>query len=70
MGLVGQAWWCFVRYLLYIVPFAAALIVVHFTLRIPREVFRKMLHVAAFTSTPVIMWLAGDWRVATTVLLA
>lgn len=69
MGLMLEAWWCFVRYLLYIVPFAAALVTVHFTLRIPRELFRKMLHVAAFTSTPVIMWLSGDWLVTVMVLV-
>lgn len=65
---MGTVWWCFVRYLLYIVPFASMLVVAHITLRIPREVFRKMLHAAAFTSTPVIMWLSGDWRVAALVL--
>ena len=37
---------CFLGYLCYIVPVAASLIVVHFIAHIPREVFRKLLHLA------------------------
>lgn len=61
---------CFLGYLCYIVPVAASLVVLHLVARIPREVFRKMLHMAAFTSTPVIMAISRDWRVSVAVLLA
>ena len=60
---------CLLRYLCYIIPFAAALVVAHFLLEIPREVFRKMLHVAAFTSPPMIMWASGSWLVSVLVLV-
>ena len=61
---------CFLGYLCYIVPVAASLIVVHFIAHIPREVFRKLLHLAAFSSTPVIMAVSRDWRVSVMVLVA
>jgi dolichol kinase len=60
---------CLVRYLCYIIPFAATLIAVHFLMDIPREVFRKMLHVAAFTSPPMIMLASGSWLVSVLVLV-
>lgn len=60
---------CLVRYLCYIIPFATALVAVHFLMDIPREVFRKMLHVAAFTSPPMIMWASGSWLVSVLVLV-
>lgn len=61
---------CFLGYLCYIVPVAVSLIVVHFIAHIPREVFRKLLHLAAFSSTPVIMAVSRDWRVSVVVLVA
>lgn len=58
------------RYLCYILPFAGTLVVIRLTIKMPRELFRKLLHAAAFTSTPVIMWLAPSWPVAVAVLVA
>ena len=53
---------CFGRYLLFIVPAALLLIILNYTLKIPRVVFRKLLHLAAFTSAPVIVWAAVSWQ--------
>ena len=60
---------CAVRYASYIVPVAGTLILMHLFLHVPRELFRKMLHGAAFTSAPVVMFLAGRWEIAVLTLL-
>jgi len=55
---------CFGRFLGYIIPFAIVLIVLHFLFKIPHEVFRKMLHLPAMTSTAVIALITSSWQVA------
>ena len=60
---------CLVRYLRFLVPAVIALILIHEVVRPPSEVFRKLLHMVAFLSTPVIMHAAGNWQVATVVLV-
>ena len=55
---------CLGKYLCFIIPAAIVLIIMHFIFKIPREVFRKLLHVAAFSSTAVIVGLADSWQVA------
>ena len=59
---------CLVRYLRFLVPAVIALILIHEVVRPPSEVFRKLLHMVAFLSTPVIMHAAGSWQVAVAVL--
>ena len=59
---------CFGRYLLFIVPAALLLIILNYTLKIPRVVFRKLLHLAAFLSTPVVVWAADSWQGASLTL--
>jgi len=60
---------CFGKYLLFIIPAALFLILLHIIFKIERELFRKLLHVAAFSSTAVIVYHAEDWQVASLVLV-
>ena len=55
---------CFGQYLIYIVLFAASLIAAHLLFRIPRDIFRKLLHFPAFTSSIFVTLVCEDWRAA------
>lgn len=46
---------CFGEYLLFIIPAALTLLLLHFTARIPKVVFRKLLHLPAFCSAAVVV---------------
>lgn len=59
---------CFGKYLLYILPLALILLSCHLLFKIPKHVFRKMLHFAAFSSSAVIVYLAQNWMIASSVL--
>lgn len=61
---------CFGKYLVYIVSAALLLIMINYTMKVPRELFRKMLHIAAFSSSAVIASLAETWIVASLTLTA
>ena len=52
---------CFRLYLVYILPFAAILIVLHYVITIPKYIFRKLLHLAAFTSSVFVCLHAEHW---------
>ena len=53
---------CFGEYLLFIVPAALVLIVLHAAAHIPKVVFRKLLHLPAFCSAAaVVVWRADSW---------
>ena len=60
---------CFGKYLLFIIPAALFLILLHIIFKIERELFRKLLHIAAFSSTAVIVYHAEYWQVASLVLV-
>ena len=60
---------CLLRYVAIIIPVVVTLFLVRYLLPVPHEVFRKVLHAVAFTSTPLIMWLVGDWCVTCLTLL-
>lgn len=60
---------CFGKYLMFIVPAALFLIFLHVVCKVQKEVFRKLLHVAAFSSTAVIVYHAETWQVACLTLL-
>ena len=60
---------CFGEYLLFIVPAALILLVLHFTLDIPRVVFRKLLHLPAFCTAAVVVWRADCWQTASLTLV-
>ena len=57
------------EYLLFIVPAALILLVLNFTLDIPRVVFRKLLHLPAFCSAAVVVWRADCWQTASLTLV-
>lgn len=59
---------CFGEYLLFIIPAALVLIVLHFAAHIPKVVFRKLLHLPAFCSAAVIVWRADNWQAASLTL--
>ena len=59
---------CLGKYLLFIIPAALILIILNYTLKIPRMVFRKLLHLAAFVSAPVVIWVADSWQAASLAL--
>lgn len=60
---------CFGEYLLFIIPAALLLILLHFTAHIPRVVFRKLLHLPAFCSAAVVVWRAENWQTASLTLI-
>lgn len=63
-ALLRQTLGCLGRFVLYIVAAAAILLAVHFTCRLPRELFRKMLHLPAFLSVVVLVESAENWMAA------
>ena len=69
VALVAETLICLGQYLLFVVLAASSLIILNFTVEIPRAVFRKLLHIIAFVSTPVVMWLAPSWQAATLTLV-
>ena len=60
---------CFGKYLLFIIPAALFLIFLHYAFGVKKEVFRKLLHTAAFSSTAVIVYHANNWQVACLTLI-
>jgi len=59
---------CFAEYLCFILPAAGLLVLLKFCCKVPHELFRKLLHMAAFLSAPVILQLAPDWVTASLTL--
>lgn len=59
---------CLGEYLLFIIPAALVLLLLHFTTHIPKVVFRKLLHLPAFCSAAVIVWRADSWQAASLTL--
>lgn len=60
---------CFAKYLRFVLPVAFVLLVCHFFIRIPKFVFRKMLHAVAFCSSAVIVYHSDGWLTASLVLV-
>ena len=63
---------CFGRLLLYIIPCVLVLLPIRFRTGIPSFIFRKLLHIVAFTCFVVMMLGAADWQPAalTSILIA
>ena len=55
---------CLGEYLLFILPAALVVVGLDHVLRIPRVVFRKVLHLLAFSSAAIIVWRADGWQTA------
>ena len=51
----------FGKYLVYILALAAILILLNRLLRIPKDIFRKLLHIAAFTSSIFVVLTGRGW---------
>jgi len=67
MGYLAEFGKLFGLYLAYLVVFAASLIVLRYTVKIPDYIFRKMLHIVAFTSVlPLVLW-TDLWQAAVAV---
>ena len=62
--LFGQTLHCFGRLLLYIVPFLLMLLPVRFLTKVPSFVFRKLLHILAFSCFSVMLLNAESWQAA------
>ena len=63
---------CFGRLILYIIPCVMILLPIRFLTRVPSFIFRKLLHIVAFTCFTVMMLAAGSWQSAalTSVIIA
>ena len=57
------------RYVVYIGSLAAALLAVRALVRIPKDIFRKLLHVAAFTSSIYVALRGEGWLAGTLTLI-
>ena len=55
---------CSIGYLRYILTAVAALLVINALLKPDREVFRKILHTVAYSSSAAFVASTGDWRAA------
>lgn len=62
--LVMQTLRCFGWYMVYIVAFASFLLILNAVVKVPRDIFRKLLHFPAFTSSIVITLIAESWTAA------
>lgn len=71
-GLAVQTLRCFGALMVYILPCLLVLVPVYFFTKIPSHVFRKLLHVVAFTGVSLMIAAAGSWEAAvlTSVLIA
>ena len=63
--LVAQVMACFGWYLVYLAACLAVLLTARFLVRIDPEVWRKLLHFVAYTSSLFMMGVSHDWLTAT-----
>ena len=59
----------FGKYMAYIIVAAALLVLLRYTTKVPDYVFRKLLHIIAFTSILPVMFWADSWQQAVAVEL-
>lgn len=52
----------FCRYVVYIASLARSLIILHILFKIPKDIFRKLLHIAAFTSSIYVALRGEGWQ--------
>ena len=55
---------CLGKFVLYIIPCVAILLPIRFFTKIPQFVFRKLLHLVAFSCTAFMMIVAESWQAA------
>ena len=70
--MIVQTLKCFFRLILYIIPCVMILLPVRFLTGVPSFVFRKLLHIVAFTCFTVMMLTAESWQATalTSVIIA
>ena len=59
----------FCRYFVYIASLALTLIVIHILSKIPKDIFRKLLHIAAFTSSIYVALRGEGWMAESLTLI-
>ena len=59
-----QSFDCLISFIKYIIPCIIALLLIHFLLKVPSYVFRKCLHLVAFTCVTVMIVCAESWQAA------
>ncbi|MBE5949566.1 MAG: hypothetical protein E7261_11135 [Lachnospiraceae bacterium] len=69
MTYFAEFWKLLGIYFAYIILLATILIIVHFTTKIPRYIFRKLLHIVAFTSILPLVLCTDYWWIAVLVQL-
>ncbi|MBO5228365.1 MAG: hypothetical protein J6B39_05160, partial [Lachnospiraceae bacterium] len=67
MVFFGEVIRLFGIYIAYIVVLALSLIIVRFTTKVPDYIFRKLLHVVAFTSILPLVFCTDSWQAAVVV---
>ena len=70
--MLSQILHCLLVFLVYIVPLLLVLLPIRFLTRLPSFVFRKLLHIVAFTSVSLMILTTESWQAAalTSVLIA
>lgn len=62
--IIAQILRCLVKFIMYIVPCVAVLLPIKFFTKVPQFVFRKLLHMIAFTCTSFMIVVAESWQAA------
>ena len=62
--LIVQVLVCLGKFVIYIIPCVAVLLPIKFFTKIPQFVFRKLLHLIAFTCTTFMIIVAESWQAA------
>ena len=68
-GLLKETFVCFGKYLIFIIPAAVVLLTVKLVFKPNKDLFRKLLHTAAFMSSIVIMSCTESWLAASFALV-
>lgn len=62
--LISETAQCLLKFVLYILPCVAVLLLVYKFYSIPRFIFRKLLHLIAFTCVTLMIVVAKRWKAA------
>lgn len=60
---------CFAKYFVFLIPVVIILVLLHIYCKMPKELFRKLLHIPGFLSAPVIVYVADTWYIAVLTIL-
>lgn len=55
---------CLKQFVLYIIPCVIVLLIIKFCTKVPKFIFRKLLHLVAFTCVILMLMAANDWYAA------